>query len=427
MAIRWRGLIAPVDVPTGDGRMFAAGRLTHRPPPLPLMARFTSGGHDGAVGVGTIDRVFEGEGGYWGEGEFFDPAMVPEVSKCIYLLQKKTFGPSVDLDRDFTVEAVAHPSRNGRKAGLFLEGNVIGCTLVPMPAFYQVHMTVDTEPEMALLASAGVDIEALSPFFDINTSGWRAWDLAPRDYKFDADDAVKRIAHWAGIGSDRPNMQRYASAFLWRDGNQAGDTMAQDSFRMPLADIVDGRPLLVYHAVYAAAALLSGAHGGLPNVPDEDKRQAKQVINSIYEKMADKFGDQGMKSPFSGPPKRAQEMSMEDATENDCGCNTDPEQVDFSSVSDEEGQMGMMTPTPAVTVSGNSITIDATGPLTITLTPPPPPPMMPRALPPLPLLDVLRAKAKLLKMQEGHDAPVGAGVGDGECTLVDGRCSRCGY
>jgi len=207
MAIRWKGLIAPTEVPTGDGRMFASGKMTHRPTPMPMMVRFGSGGHDGATVVGKVNRVFDGPGGYWGEGEFLDPAMVPEVPKAIYMLKEKVMGPSVDLDRDFTVEAVKHPSRPDKRAGLFKEYNVIGVTLVPMPAFYQVHMSIETDPEptrhlelkvdsdadKTLLASLGIDAYDW-PYFDVNAESWKEWPLAPRDYKYDADDAVKRIA-----------------------------------------------------------------------------------------------------------------------------------------------------------------------------------------------------------------------------------------
>lgn len=159
MTITFKGLIAPTDVPTGDGRIFAAGKMTHRPMPVPVMAQFGSGGHNGAVPVAKVMNVCPGPGGYWGEGYFLDPMFAPEVPRAVYMLQEKVLGPSVDLDRDYTVKAIPHPSRPDKKAALFEEYNVIGVTLVPMPAFYQVHMSVDTAEEKALLASAGVNVD----------------------------------------------------------------------------------------------------------------------------------------------------------------------------------------------------------------------------------------------------------------------------
>lgn len=317
--IRLKGLVAPTEVPTGDSRIFAAGKMTMRPLPVPVMAKFTSGGHENAVVVGKWTELTEGPGGYWATIEMLDPVMVPEVTKAVYMVQQGVMGPSVDLDRDFTVQAIPHPMRPDRKAAYFTEYNVVGVTLVPMPAFSQVHLSVETDPERTLLASAGIDLSNAMIFFDINKTAWDAWPIAPREYKYDADDAVKRIAAWSGIGTKSPSIEHYASTFLWRDGSQAGDTLAQDSFRLPLADIVNGQPHLIYHAVYAAAALLSGAHGGLPNIPQQDQEAMKPVINAIYAKMAQQFGDQSMKSPFDpNRPQQAQEAAL---TTNDCGCD----------------------------------------------------------------------------------------------------------
>lgn len=174
--IKFKGLMAPCDVPTGDGRMFAAGKLTHRPLPIPVMARFGSGGHDGGVPVAKVTSIFPGPGGYWGEGYFLDPAYVPEVPRAIYMVQEKVLGPSVDLDRDFMAKVIPHPTKPDKKASLFEEYNVIGVTLVPMPAFYQVHMSIENQEEKALLASAGVD---LNRFLDMdeytNAAGAELW------------------------------------------------------------------------------------------------------------------------------------------------------------------------------------------------------------------------------------------------------------
>lgn len=306
MAVKFRGLIAPVETPTGDGRIFQAGKMTTRQLPLPLMARFTSGGHEGGSVVGKITKVYDGPGGYWCEGEFLDPAHAPDAHKAIYMLGQKVLGPSVDLDRNFTVTAISHPTRPGKQAGLFSAYNVIGVTLVPMPAFSEASLSVDSQDEAdALMASLGLELAA----FDVNPGHWKNWPLAPREYTFDADNAVQRIAAWAGIGSKEPSVDHYASTFLWRDGSQAAPTLAQDSFRLPLADIINGQPHLIYHAAYAAAALLKGAHGGLPNIPDADKQAMVPAINDIYAHMREKFGDPGMKSPFEGGGRQGNQVS----------------------------------------------------------------------------------------------------------------------
>lgn len=395
MAIRFNGLIAPTEVPTGDGRMFAAGKLTSRPMPIPLMVRFGSGGHDGATVVGKINRIYDGPGGYWGSGEFLDPKMVPEVPKAIYMLNQKVMGPSVDLDRDFTVKAVKHPTRPDKKAGLFEEYNVIGATLVPMPAFHQVHMSVDTDDDKALIASVMPDLDMTDWHpFAVNGDSWKQWPLAPRDYKFDADDAVKRIAYWAGIGSEQPSLERYSSAFLWRHGDQVGDSLGQDSFRLPLCDIVNGEPHLIYHAAYAAAALLSGAHGGLPSIPQEDKQAMVPVINDIYAACAEAFNDPNLTSPFM----RGSNLQYTSQTnDEDCGCDGDLG-LQVEPLKTYDADTGMLT----ITSSDGTKTVVPVRNFTITFAPIPP--------------DVVKS------MDEEKES-----YGPNGCHLEDGFCMKCGY
>jgi hypothetical protein len=399
MAIRWKGLIAPTEVPTGDGRMFAAGKMTHRPTPMPLMVRFGSGGHEGATVVGKVNRIYDGPGGYWADGEFLDPDVVPEVPKAIYMLKEKVMGPSVDLDRDFTVEAVKHPSRPDKKAGIFKEYNVIGITLVPMPAFHQVHMSVDNADDRALLASVMPEIDADSwAMFDVNGDSWKAWPIAPRDYKYDADDAVKRIAYWSGIGSEQPSIDRYASAFLWRNGSQLGDSLAQDSFRLPLCDIINNQPYLIYHAAYSAAALLSGAHGGLPNIPDADKQAMVPVIQEIYAKLAQEFNDPNLVSPFQQQTQRQAAVD----TGEDCGCTEFAEEemeISYSNTSTAYTTTSAWNPS-VVKIGGYDVPVTN---VSITF----------GQLPP----DVARS-------MEEEKVPYGA---DGEHILVNGICQKCGY
>lgn len=289
--IRFRGMFEPHEVSTGDGRMFKAGGLRNRDLPLPMLMRTSSGGHDGAETVARITKITNGPGGRWYEGEFLDPDVIPQVKKAVYLAKKKMLRPSVDLDRSFTVEPRDHGMK---KIAYFTDGNVIGVTLVPMPAFDQVTFEIieDDEEEAALVASIMAEFAAGNRF-------WDTLPIAPRDYKFDADSAVSRIAAWSGVGTQQADTNKYASMFLWRGGNQTGTTLAQEDFRLPIGDVINGQPYLIFHAIYAAAALLSGGHGGLPNIPDADKSQLKLTINEIYPKLAKHFNDPQMQSPFA--------------------------------------------------------------------------------------------------------------------------------
>lgn len=162
MGTRWRGVLAPINQPTGDGRRMAVGSVTHRPLPLPLRwQRPETQGHDDAVVIGSIEtiKVDEEAGHVWGEGELFDdvnpatnPQLAEDVSSAKYLLKKKVIGPSVDPGHATAVAVLAGTDdavtddtvRKLMMAGakempptetLFTAYEIAGATLVPVPAF----------------------------------------------------------------------------------------------------------------------------------------------------------------------------------------------------------------------------------------------------------------------------------------------------
>lgn len=104
MGTRWRGLLAPINKPTGDGRRMAKGAFTSRQLPLALKwQRVDDQGHDASVVIGLMDRldIDEAAGEVWGEGELFDdqpnlPRLSEDVAEAMLLTSKKIIGPSVD-------------------------------------------------------------------------------------------------------------------------------------------------------------------------------------------------------------------------------------------------------------------------------------------------------------------------------------------
>ena len=128
MGTRWRGLLAPIGVPTGDGRRFAQGSMTHRELPLGLKwQRSDEMAHDTSVIVGSVDTINFGtvdhaveqgwvdadaakasglDGatqGAWGAGEVFDdvdtaamPRLAEDVAEAVTLTARGVIGPSVD-------------------------------------------------------------------------------------------------------------------------------------------------------------------------------------------------------------------------------------------------------------------------------------------------------------------------------------------
>jgi 2'-5' RNA ligase len=125
----------------------------------------------------------------------------------------------------------------------------------------------------------------------VNSSSWKKMPVAGRETEFNADAAVERIKEWAG-----PSVDKFNSAFLWR--NSKGPANNVDSYRLPIADVVNGKLAMIPHAVFSAAAILSGAHGGLAGVVgDEEKLVLKGVVTDIYDVLREAYGD-----PRTTPP-----------------------------------------------------------------------------------------------------------------------------
>ena len=302
--ISWEGMVAPADTATGDGREFAAGALDHRELPLPAMFQVATGsGHANAVTVASIDTFEERGDGWYARGEFLDPRIVPETTRAIYLIQKKLARPSVDLEPDLTYEMISAPDADPRIR--ITRGRLAGTTFVAKPAFADLKITVHDSEVQALLASAGIDTEFAEltlddkpeAVFTVNPTSWAKMPLGERDQPFDADDAIARLIEASG-----GNATTFAKAFLWKQTD--GDPNNKASYRLPIADVINGKMTLVPHAVYAAAAILSGAHGGLPQVPENEREGIRKIITEIYDVLRDTYSDPRIMPPWQRGGRR---------------------------------------------------------------------------------------------------------------------------
>lgn len=327
----WAGPLAPIGRLTGEPqrmRQFEPGALRHRTLPLPLSYRKVSAeGHAGSVVTARILGVTYGPGHdgadwAWGWGDYLDEDIIPEAQQARYMVDQGVMGPS--LDPGGKVVGVRDPATGIDHMAEYTMG---GATLVSIPAFSDMRLYNlseegdwdDDDPDMDPSYAGGGEPgcgcgDGLTAtvgeghVFTVNPSGWRGLPLAPRDSVFDNDDAVKRIAADAGVGSATPDVDKLRRAFMYHDSRMPETNTT--SYRLPVGDIINGKLTLIYHAIYAAAALISGAHGGLPNVPEEDKNQLRNVITDIYGVMAEEFGDPSVKAPWDRPEREGQRFAM---------------------------------------------------------------------------------------------------------------------
>lgn len=117
-------------------------------------------------------------------------------------------------------------------------------------------------------------VKTVVPFQDL--------PLASEDRSWDADAARARIAKWAG-GPDKENIDwsKYRKAFLWYNSDEPENF---GSYKLPIADVIDGRLMAVPRAIFAAAAAIQGARGGV-NIPDSDIPAIKRHLERYYKKL----------------------------------------------------------------------------------------------------------------------------------------------
>ena len=103
--------------------------------------------------------------------------------------------------------------------------------------------------------------------------------LADRGRRWDGAAAEKRVRKWAGA-QDEPNA-KYRRAHLWYDDN-APDNFG--SYKLLIADVVDGSLMAVPRGVMAAAAVMQGSRGGV-DLPKKDIPKVKSQLARYYAKM----------------------------------------------------------------------------------------------------------------------------------------------
>lgn len=136
MSRTWSAVLARLGVPTGDGRIIDPAGGASRDLPLPLLYQGATGdGHGGAVVVGRIETMRIGDGMVTATGSTLDSAPYAVIEQ----LEAGVIGPSVDLDDiEYTMD--------DQERVIITKWRVAGATLVAIPAFADVSLTLDPEP-----------------------------------------------------------------------------------------------------------------------------------------------------------------------------------------------------------------------------------------------------------------------------------------
>lgn len=105
--------------------------------------------------------------------------------------------------------------------------------------------------------------------------------LADRDRSWDGDAAEGKVRAWAGA-EDGPN-DKYRDAHVWYDGDKKENF---GSYKLLIADVIDGRLQAVPRGIMAAAAVMQGSRGGV-DLPAKDVDRVRSHLGKYYAKMGE--------------------------------------------------------------------------------------------------------------------------------------------
>lgn len=151
MARTWNAVLARLGVPTGDGRIIDPAGGSSRDLPLPLSwQELSDDGHGGSRVVGRIETMRIADGMVTATGTMLDSAPADAIEQ----LEAGIVGPSVDLD---DIEYVMDDAERI----VITQWRVAGATLVSIPAFADVSLTLDPLPAEPLEVVEPVMADAL--------------------------------------------------------------------------------------------------------------------------------------------------------------------------------------------------------------------------------------------------------------------------
>lgn len=109
--------------------------------------------------------------------------------------------------------------------------------------------------------------------------------MAGRDREWNVSAAIERIKTWAGA-EDEPN-SKYKQAFFFVSTAKKENF---DAYKLPFADVIDGKLTAIPRGVFSAAAAIKGVRGGV-DISDPDKESIINHVKEYYSKM-------DLESPF---------------------------------------------------------------------------------------------------------------------------------
>lgn len=215
--------------------------------------------HGRTIGGFPIETVVEDEKGLFGVGEI---NLEVQQGREAFALAKQGVLTDFSIGFSSIEDSVENGVRVIRKAEVW-ESSIVDEPMNP--------------------AAKITEVKAAVPFQDL--------PLAAQDRPWDGNAAITRVREFTD-STEQPTSD-YRRGFTWFD-QSAPDQFA--SYKLPIADVIDGRLTAVPRGVFAAAAAVQGARGGV-DIPEADLPRVIQHLERYYAKM-------GIDSPFGDDEKQ---------------------------------------------------------------------------------------------------------------------------
>lgn len=282
------------------GDMFADTDYVVGKLPAPMYYQPDNKGHTDGYLVGGVtsiefdenDRIAQATG-YFLDGPDDPDRIRPWAAEAIKVAGEGLVAPSIDAG------ALEYDTETDR----LLRADISGMTLVGMPAMTGTSITIippdDAEAE-EVPAEAVPEVDDVDDVAMIAAvrSAWSEMRMAPREHEWDGDAAAQRVAASCGVeaeDADADAWSCYGSAFLYRDDD--ADPATRGAYKLGIVDIIDDERRLVPRAVFAVASVLEGGRGGA-DIPADQQEQIRDVVASIYRRMAEEFDDDTLTAPW---------------------------------------------------------------------------------------------------------------------------------
>ena len=235
--------------------------------------------------IGLPSHLFEGEQGLVIQG---DVSRTQRGRDALVLLRDKVIDAmSIGFD---TIKETTEEQADGTLIRHIHEVRLWEISLVTFGADPNARiMEVNEHPaakailKQTTLNPGKLELQVVQRFLDL--------PLADRNREWDAAAAKSRVRDWAGV-EETPN-KKFARCWVFWEA--PGDQFGQ--YKLPIGDVIDGELTAVPRGIFAAAAAVQGARGGV-DIPEDEIPAVKRHLASYYRKMRKEFDDPSIVPPW---------------------------------------------------------------------------------------------------------------------------------